>query len=59
MTQEEKDLLIKDLFARVYYGIICQCNPIKQIENIDGYVLSKTPSNAEGLMTKEDIEVIP
>ena len=34
MKQEEKDLLIKDLSARVFYGVVCQCNPIEQIENL-------------------------
>jgi hypothetical protein len=45
MTQEEKDLLIKDLSARVYYGIICQCNPIEQIENKKDYIVRGIDEN--------------
>ena len=31
MTQEEKDLLLKDLCARVPYGLICKSNSYKKI----------------------------
>lgn len=45
MVEEDKELLLKDLFARVYYGIICQCNPIEQIENKKDYIVRGIDEN--------------
>ena len=46
MKQEEKDLLIKDLSARVYYGVVCQCNPIEQIKNKKDYIARGIDENS-------------
>ena len=31
MTQEDKELLLKDLCSRLYCGVICQTNCLKNI----------------------------
>ena len=36
MTQEEKDILIKDLCARLSYGVKCQCFDEKTIASLTG-----------------------
>lgn len=59
MTQEQKDLLIKDLCARVPYGVKVRCEiPINQNENkeIVGQVTSVHCNNS--IVQVEDFDVI-
>ena len=51
MTQEEKDLLLKDISGRLTYNLICQCCPIEQRENKRNFIARGIDVEKEAILT--------
>lgn len=52
MTQEEKELLIKDLYARLTYGVICYYDTSDKSETILGRL---TPNTLESFISNKQL----
>lgn len=61
MTQEQKDLLYKDMCARLPYGVKVRVTPIPELEHLtyDAKLFNINTNNIFGVITDDNVKYIP
>ena len=61
MTQEEKDLLYKDLCARLPYGVKVRVTPVTELKHLtyDAKLFNINTNNIFGVITDDNVKYIP